>query len=207
MDDHELQVYLWEVQSQCRFSLNAMGGLQNVVQRLPGAFDDEVRYRILREEVFRSVHSFLTHASNASRLLWPPKANRAKGEADEAFAARRLATRRRGEVLCGALAIDGRPHPLRDRRLRDHLEHYDERLDQWRAESKRKNIAMDTIGPANAIVGLDASDSMRWYDDARNVMRFRGEEYDLNELARSIEDLLRRTEAALTRLDRRPTRG
>jgi hypothetical protein len=85
--------------------------------------------------------------------------------------------------------------------LRDHLEHFDERLDHWERTSKRRNFVQDMIGPKNAIAGLEESDMMRWFDNSTLHFRFRGEEFDLQLLARSIEEVQQGSVAARERLD------
>lgn len=53
-----------------------------------------------------------------------------------------------------------------------------------------RNIVSDTIGPPNAIVGPAETDMMRWFDPTTNSFRFRGEVYNLQELASAIDSLL-----------------
>jgi hypothetical protein len=93
-------------------------------------------------------------------------------------------------------------HPLKTRTLRDHLEHFDERLDHWAANSKRRNYVQDLIGGDSAISGVDPEDIMRWYNPATGRVRFRGEEYDLRELADAVADVLDHCMAALPELFR-----
>ena len=80
--------------------------------------------------------------------------------------------------------------------MRDHLEHFDERIAEWNETSERKNYVQDTIGPPNAIVGIDAGDAMRWFDPTANHYLFRGERYDMQALAAEIDGIRPRAEAA-----------
>src|SRR5581483_2573832 len=68
-------------------------------------------------EVFRQLHYLLLHTSNVSKILWP-------GAPGESRAAQR------GAELRKLMALPDE-HPLAQRTLRNHLEHYDERLDAW----------------------------------------------------------------------------
>ena len=189
MEEHLQLVYLREVVTQCDFALNAIRGLNNVLPRMrrDAASGDWETRNTLHQEVFRSIHSFLTHASNVSRIFWPapPRRNKAESEAD--YTARSLATRRvaRGVALRSTTGLSD-DNTLRNRTLRDHLEHFDDRLDAWESTSIRHNYVQDFIGPRSAIEGIDASDMMRWFDPTTNHLRFRGEEFDLQGLADTL---------------------
>src|SRR5690606_10066275 len=152
------------------------------------------RRNFFHAEVFRQTHSFLTHASNVSRLFWPPKPRKRKAESPESFETRCAFTTERGKTLLELFELDDKS-PLKSRVLRDHLEHYDERLDDWSNTSIARNMASDTIGPSNAIVGLDPSDTMRWFDPTTLSFRFRGETYALQPLATAVDQLPQRAVA------------
>lgn len=189
MDRFLQRVYVTEVRSQAQFALNAFGSLEQALQDIREFGGDWDRRKLFHSEVFRQTHSFLTHASNVSRLFWPPRLKKRNREAPETFAHRQVFTTRRGSSLLTLFELDD-SSPLKSRVLRDHLEHYDERLDDWSSTSERRNIACDTIGPPNAIGGLDPTDIMRWFDPTTNAFRFRGEEYALQPLAAAVDQLL-----------------
>lgn len=189
MDRFLQRVYVTEIKSQVHFALNAVSALNQALKATREFDGDWSRRNFFHSEVFRQTHSFLTHASNISRLFWPPQPRRRKDEAPEIFAQRQAFTTNRGKSLLTLFGLDD-SSPLKSRVLRDHLEHYDERLDHWSNTSEMRNIASDTIGPPNAIVGLDPSDTMRWFDPTTNTFRFRGEEYALEPTAAAVHQLL-----------------
>jgi hypothetical protein len=194
MDDFAVDVYLREVGTQCRFALNAAKALDNVLPRMSVAAHegDRSKSKTLHEEVFRTIHSLLTHSSNVSRLLWPAPPRRGKKEADAAFQTRcsRVPRVERAARLRTVLSLPDDAHVLTSRQLRDHLEHFDERLDDWRATSQRRNIVHDMIGPRGMIVGIDETDTMRWFDPTEYVFRFRGDEFDLGALIKALGTLI-----------------
>src|SRR5690606_17208122 len=130
MDNFLQQVYVREVQSQARFGLNAIGALNQALQETRQFEGNWDRRNFFHAEVFRQTHSFLTHASNVSRLFWPPKPRKRKAESPESFETRCAFTTERGKTLLELFELDDKS-PLKSRVLRDHLEHYDERLDDW----------------------------------------------------------------------------
>ncbi len=192
MDLFLQRVYVSEIKTQCQFSINAVGALNHALQQLKSNQPNgRTEHQFFHAEVFRQTHSFLTHASNVSRLFWPTVPKRHDSEADAAYQTRigRLDKVQRAVCLRNLYKLED-DNCLRNRTLRDHLEHYDERLDHWRQTSEHRNIVSDTIGPPNAIVGVASTDLMRWFDPSSNSFRFRGEEYDLQELATAIDRLL-----------------
>ena len=202
MNCHIRLVYLREAVTQCDFARNALLGVNNVLPRIrPAAMaGDMEKSKILHQEVFRSIHSLLTHASNVSRMFWPAMPARRKSEDAAAYEARCNANPRlaRAKTLRECAGIP-EEHGLRSRELRDHLEHFDERLDDWQATSTGHNYVQDFIGPAGAFAGIDEADMMRWFDPTTNRFRFRGNEYDLQSLADSLGELRAKCEAAITR--------
>lgn len=128
---------------------------------------------------FREAQSFLNQAAAMSRILWPPKTHTPTAVA-------------RAEHLRKVLEVT-ESHPLRRRTLRDHLEHFDERLDRWSQETTHGTIIDLTIGPATQFVGGEAvsrGDFLRVYEPERKVFTFRGDEFDIQELVGGVEHLM-----------------
>ena len=123
---------------------------------------------------FREAQAFLVNAAALSRLLWPASNG----------------ARERGASLRALLSLPDE-HPLRSRKLRDHLEHFDERLDRWLRETSGRNVVDFHIGPASVIggAGIERRDFLRVFEPDRSVFTFRGEEFDIQLLATSVEEL------------------
>lgn len=189
MDAHAKSTYLREVATQSQFALNAAANLNHALNeiRTKGKETDLHQRTAMQSEVFRSIHSLLTHASNISRMFWPPRPSKVKAEGQgagpEDFS-------ERGATLRAAVGLPDDGHPLKSRRLRDHLEHFDERLDDWVNTSHARNYAQDTIAPWGSISGIAESDVMRWYDQQSRRFIFRGESLDVQELVTAIGKLL-----------------
>jgi hypothetical protein len=182
MDSRDIAVYLKEAETQCRLAIGAVIALNNALNAnsdAPGGGTDWERFKYIQGEIFRSLHSLLTHASNISRLFWPPTSSKKEGQARE----------QRGSFLRSRVGLAEDGHVLKKRTLRDHLEHFDERIDHWRETSVRKNYAQDIVAPKGAIYGLEETDIMRWYDPSRKMFMFRGEEFDIQELISAIDAL------------------
>lgn len=190
MDDHVKSVFLMELKKQCEFAIGAIHQVNSALQASRGQnlTPDESRFH--HNEVFRGLHSFLTHTSNISRILWPPLPQKRKKESALDFSERchKLPRVQRSKALKAALQLD-ESHLLKDRRLRDHLEHYDERLDDWEENSPRRNIVSDMIGDPRAISGIDDKDRMRTFNTNGARYVFRGEEFDIQEMLNEVEKL------------------
>jgi hypothetical protein len=185
LDQRFLSICLSEVARECELAQAAVAHFNRAIGRQPPEGEGEGRHA----EVFRALHSFLSHASNASKLFWPPKPRQRKSESPEDFAARRTDTLERAAVLRHSVGISDES-PLRDRALRDHLEHFDERMVEWRKTSVNGNYYRDTIAPRGMVAGVEPRDAMRWYDPDSRVFLFRGESYDVQSLVAAVEELL-----------------
>ena len=135
--------------------------------------------RVLQEEadsalVFRELYALVANVAGVARILWPPWIR----DPDK-----RRTAEIRGEHLRQALGIVDN-HPLRSRALRDHLEHFDERLDQWSQETGHGGIVDLHIGPTSVIGGdaIARGDFLRVYQPERKVFTFRGDEFDIQQL-------------------------
>ncbi|WP_231421656.1 hypothetical protein [Pseudomonas sp. Leaf59] len=206
MDKHVLGVYLSELESQSLMALNAINVLDKVTaidheQMIDMGSEQRIE---INKECFRSVHSFLTHLSNISRLIWPPalspKQNcfcdkpRAMG-----LKCNTCVARMRSAEILSALNIIDPEHVLKNRTLRDHLEHFDERIDHWMQTSERRNYVQDYIGAKGGIQGMEESDMMRQYDPDNGNFTFRGETHSLVDLFAGLQDLLGRTRDAISK--------
>jgi hypothetical protein len=141
-------------------------------------------------EIFRNVHSMLTHTSNISRLLWP---------GDKVKPSRK----QRAQELRALIAVPDENHILSDRSLRDHLEHFDERLDAWVARSgANPDFWQDFIGSWEVIANYKAMDEnvMRHFDPCTKTFRFQGYPWDVAEMIDAVQELRRRVDAKVVEL-------
>ncbi|MEA5448519.1 hypothetical protein VB780_08080 [Leptolyngbya sp. CCNP1308] len=185
-----------EIKDQCEYALSAIRhsdyALQQIIQQVSTRDIDYNQLRLFQSEVSRNIHSFLTHASNVSRMFWPPFPRKEKTETDKDYKDKLLITDRvvRAKALKEEYSLKEN-NVLKDRKLRNHLEHYDERLDDWSKNSKNRNIATINIGPLGSISpSSDPLDNMRQFDPDRNIYRFRGEDYDLQNIKTAISEIL-----------------
>lgn len=157
MDEFLLWRFQIEVNRQCKFALKAL--------------DDMALLQAEENEDFwYSMQAFLSAVANVSKLLW--------GSGSKPRERRDKAERRR--VLRESLEVKD-DSPLRDRRFRNHFDHFDERLEQyfedW-TEAGYPGGGSDTdIGPNEdhefGPFGL------RNFDTTSHTLHFRGEELPL----------------------------
>ena len=117
---------------------------------------------------FSSAHSFLSHAANVSKLL---RAEAIDDANDKDEVGRRL----------------GIPTTsiIHDRELRNHLEHYDERLRKWISlKGVSANIGMYNLGPKSAISGTLVF--VTHYDPNTRIFTFVDKDFKLNTIAAEI---------------------
>lgn len=168
-------VYLREIVNQADWAQSALHAVRSALSSEGGSPAGRVHDHIA---------DFLNHAAVISKLLMPPASNPAARE------------RVRGRHLRSALGMDG--HPILDRRLRNLLEHLDERLDEWaEGAADRSGISLlDTgVGPMRAIVadqGVSLPPAIRWFDPDTSTYTVFGRDYDLQAIVEAVEDARRR---------------
>ncbi len=123
LTEYQLARFVVEVELQCVHAYDAYG-------RVYTAMGNEEGMEKMIEGIFFNVHAFLTHTGNLSKLLWPMKPRRKSGESDQAYQQRSTDQEDRGKTLRAELDVED-DSSLESRKLRDHLEHYDERLEEF----------------------------------------------------------------------------
>lgn len=162
MDLFLLRVHQMQILHQCHAALNAA---QQTDPALKAGN---------QEDFWASIQNLLTAAANIAKACWG--------------AGGKLSTERAD--LRKSLDIADNS-PLANTNLRNHLEHYDERLDRWYRESPSHNFVDFFIGPhATAIAGIDDKDIFRFFDPGANEIIFWGEHYALPPLIDEIVRLL-----------------
>lgn len=131
-DDRLIYLLTYELTRQCELSTEATRLWKQVYAGLPPFPSPESGWpadkwreenRRLGELALLFAHAFLTHAANASKLLWP-----SKPRDDHPYT--RDQRQHRAETMRRGLDVS-EGSPLRFRDLRDHFEHLDERLEVW----------------------------------------------------------------------------
>lgn len=201
MDDFAQSIYLREIISQSKLALYAAAQVNAALKALNSGA--EIPHEQLMGETFRGLHSLLTHASNVSRLLWPSDPRKRKREAAGDYKARCTTVDARGRVLRGILSIPSVGHPLEERPLRDHLEHFDERLDEWQSRVGRKGFMDWHIGPPTFVDGMPAQDRLRTFDPATATFTFRDETFNLQVLIDALGKIVPVAELEVEEIRRR----
>ena len=169
MDDFLQSIYLGQAKLECEHCFAAIEALNKAL----GSGDNIA--------LFQGAQQLVHHAAAVSRIFWPPGAKK-KHAGQRAL--------KRGEFLRNLLDI-APDHAVKARVLRDHFEHFDERLDDWAETSKHRNIVHSLVGPRSAIGGdaIYDSDIIHQYDPQIKSYAFRGERFDVQALATGLSDL------------------
>lgn len=181
MDEFLQMIYLEHVKQECEQCFQAIQVMNAIIAReVDGDF-------------FQPTFDLIHHAAAISRIFWPP------GSKDKKSAKR---AHRRGQFLRDLLGLKS-GHPIQDRTLRDHCDHFDERLDEWAEKSRHKNIVDRLIGPRNAISGpaIQDTDIVRHYDPNTKIFAFRGEKFNIQTLWAGVDDIYQITLKKLQELE------
>src|ERR1700731_1502834 len=134
MDLMLLRLHQQQIQRQCQAAI--MAGQQA---------DQGLRDRN-NDMFWAGIQNLLNAAANISKACW--------GQGGKLTGARK--------PLRDSLGIDD-SNPIANTDLRNHLEHYDERLDKW-FETSTSHNSIEVIGPPNTVVGVADADIFRWFD-------------------------------------------
>jgi hypothetical protein len=124
-------------------------------------------------DIWFDLQNLLAAGANVAKLLWGK---------NPTITAQRAPLR-------ASLGIDD-ASPLKQRGMRNHYEHIDERLDDWDRLSKHHNHVSRIIGPPDAIAGVDEIDLFRRFDPATATALFWGDTFDIQALVTEAERLL-----------------
>jgi hypothetical protein len=179
VNGHVESIYLNSIAGECEFALKAIA---------------ICNFHLNREErgtteFFEAAQDFLQHSAVISKTLWPSDKK----------------AQSRGQHLRSSLGIDD-SHPLKDRRLRNHLEHYDERLDDWANSSLNHNMVDKMIVNSRSAIGGDIwltdGDILRLFETDTMTFVFRGESFDMQKLCDGVVDVKKRSTARLKIIQR-----
>ncbi len=137
-------------------------------------------------EIFSAIHHFLIHVSNIVKILQPNYQNYQKKDIEKYNK-----LKKRSERLFINYPELPKINP-KDIDIRNDLEHFDDRIDNWIKNSKTHNFAdknIGNIGPTQAINGLDPKDSFRWFVPEKKVIYFADDEYNLEYLFNYVQDV------------------
>lgn len=151
-------VFIGEIVLQSKIALRAGERLQS-----ESSSSDQV-------EVWSSIQSILVAAGNVSKILWPDRLYKA-----------------RGERLRQLLNVEMN-NLLSNRDFRNHFEHYDERIEKWFSNNSSTVYKDLSINPN--LRGAMAGNDHRGYNSHNNTLIFRDELLDLNEILKAIEEIL-----------------
>jgi len=180
--DFVFSVFRSELQHQCSRGLVAWRKMNRALNELrPGN-------SLPIDDFWYHSSAFLNSAANVSRMLWPTASTKQVDDERQ-----RAPPKYRGVRLRTHLGLKG-PNPLAARLLRDHFEHFDERMEHWAETSKRRIFVDRSIGNPNHMALGDPGDALRNYDPETRIMHFRGEGFALEPLANALNDILEKVE-------------
>jgi len=128
------------------------------------------------QEIFYALQNLLNAAANLSKAFWGSKG--------------RLSEQRK--PLRESLGVADES-ALKETGMRNHYEHYDERLDRWWAESE-KHSHVEIIGPNSEVLGIDPIDRLRRYAINARIAYFWGEDFDIGAIVDEVQRLLPRVQ-------------
>ena len=186
-------LFLADIERQCKFAVIAYNGLVSVFQS--GNLISSDRYK--REEslvmFWFYLQAFLVAAGNISKILWPSELPKCKKCNFQDQLSSKVISR--GVNLRNLLSIK-ESSLLKHRKFRNYFEHYDFYIQEWHEKSRDRVLIDSNISvidyPAGRTPGSVAY--MRNFDPDRFVLTFRNKEYKINDVLYEIKQLLEKIE-------------
>jgi hypothetical protein len=174
-----MNLFQEQVARQCRFLLMAADEAQAALNELQVRRTD----RNAMNRFWFSAEHMMSAAANISKALW------GSGRKQAEIAARREPLRASLEVADNS--------PLRVKDLRNHLEHFDERLDQWLDESKRQWHVDGGMGTLEGFIEPppEPVEVFRFYNPTTGYLTFWGDSISIPAIVKEAETLLPKAEA------------
>jgi hypothetical protein len=169
MDLMLIRIFQSQVEIQLKALLDAHARLLNALERSK----DDWRDRAAFDEIWFSIEQLLTAAANVSKALW--------GQGTPMNEARR--------PLRESLGIDDSSQ-FSERRMRNHFEHFDERVDEWWIKSPSHNLADRNLGPIGMIQGLDEISMFRQFDSDTMEVIFWGDAFSIADIVAEASRIL-----------------
>lgn len=164
MDKMTLRVFQGQVASQCQVLLAE-------TERAQIALDDMTHNRNWPQcmDVFwEAAQNLLVAAANIAKALWGSGGKKATERAD----------------LRMSLSVDDTSLLKASPILRNHFEHFDDRIEEWEQRSERKLFVDRNVGDKNKMIFPAPADYevFRNYDPATTELTFWGDSVNLREL-------------------------
>jgi len=153
-----LRLFQRQVADQCRGVLVATPPINAAV-----ASGDQ-------DTLWVSIQNLVTGSANISKALWGQGHRYAKAR----------------ERLRASLDVQD-DSPLSDVSMRNHFEHYDERLDHWWATSANRNHLDRLIGPPSAVAGFTDEEMFRVFDPTTSDLVFWGQRFNVQAVVTEVE--------------------
>jgi len=145
--------------------------LQSKIAELAAKRLSAIKDNFDQVEVWSSIQSILVAAGNVSKIFWPQKEYEV-----------------RGKRLRELLKVDDN-NILSDRSLRNHFEHYDDRIEKW-FEGESSAVYSDlAVDPFKSIWGNVPTNHHRAYDPLTQTLTFRGESFDLAAVLKELKEI------------------
>ena len=170
LNKFDLGIFVEEIITQSEFALISWEYLQAYLMKKKD-----------NNRIFYHIQAFLVAVANISKILSPSN-NKFKS---------------RGEELRKMLQVPINS-PILNRKIRNHFEHYDERIESWASLSKRHNISDMNISCSmfSALPELESIDCMRNLNISRDCenlnLTFHGDSYDLTIAMYAVKELCKR---------------
>jgi hypothetical protein len=178
------EIFLLEIGYQCKIIITTFDALNNLLT-VPN-YNSNL--------IWALVSVLLNSSANIAKIFWPSFPKCIKDEEREKY----KTFQNRGKYLRNLLGIEN-TSPINNRKLRNNLEHFDERLHEWFDKSVTKNYSARNIG-LNVQANKNNDDKMDMgnYEPQHQIVTFWNDKFEILPLIQEIRKLLSTTETKIS---------
>ena len=172
-------VFHGQLGRECIFALMAYEDMNSSLKELFTPPVDFTAKKHLVDKFWYSVEALLMATGNISKIFWP-----SVGKRDP----RRSRIEKRCAVLRKMWGIE-HGSPFSFRTLRNHFEHFDERVDRWYLNDRPLHLMDSNFFQLKDLDGYDPEDILRNFDPVSWTLYFMGDILEVKPLVQAVLDL------------------
>jgi tryptophanyl-tRNA synthetase len=181
-----IEVYLEQIETYASKALSAIQRFSALNNKMSADLESSAMPEIKVNHLFDELDLFVSNTAMVSKTLWP--------------LSRTPFARKRGETLRKILKVSD-SSPIRSRSLRDSIEHFDERLDNWtQHQTSNGSLAQYVMGPNLTQMfggGIPLSSIFSGLDTQTGTYVLMGEEYVIQPMVNGVMELLNEVKKCL----------
>ena len=180
LNKRQLTIYIQELSYEIQLLFAAAKNYNNAINQLKENSNNDQTADI-QLQLLLSINGIVGAAARISSLIYPKGLPKKDVKSSDRF---RVA---RGEELQKIIGLGD--SLLKDKSLRNYIEHFDEKIDKWARDPNIRSYVSKLFGNLDNIIGLERKDVMRQIDIENGVVTIPDETFDIQQIINAALEL------------------